>query len=521
MNARKKSFLLFTVLSFAAFASLWAQEKPKFELPLAVASELRRLEETYHVLDFAAEKIWPGWKSYKDFPFMLSFENGLRLLIGHPAPPKEFELLPDHKIQDKNVYIDRTKLAPLEIKEPLSCGGGILPYGMSEGRPIQTVSMNFYKVPLSEKEDLSKMKTEDRILIYIHELFHCFQRANVQFQYGNLRYNSDVNYALYSEIEGRALEKAYAESDSEKAKGYLKDFIIARELKRKSMTEAQQKEESSDDVREGTAVYSEVRTLEILKEGYKPQLNATDDPYYGEFKDIDSFLKKYTERLKSSSENIYESKMKCYDYGCFQALLLQRFFPGWQEPFSKEACLMDDELRKRIPVSEEDKAGAQKRFQDVYNFEEIKARAQKAMEERDSAYKALISLKGKAYIISFKEVQQYVSAVVDKSKKSYDLGLIKTYPDGIGKIKFEDVEIDVHQKPAEVNQLFYIRLVDTEWKKRSKPYSLQFEKQESDSVYKNAVITNPLFTLKAPKVRIKDSAKRVKIWVLSRVREKE
>jgi len=50
---------------------------------------------------------------------------------------------------------------------------------------------------------------------------------------------------------------------------------------------------------------------------------------------------------------------------------------------------------------------------------------------------------------------------------------------------------------------------------------LLVKKSKVDNAYKNAVITTPLFTLKAPKVRIKDSAKRVKIWVLSRVREKE
>ncbi len=220
-------------------------------------------------------------------------------------------------------------------------------------------------------------RAERTILILVHELFHCFQTDAVQIAYGNLSYNADAEYALYSSIEGLALDAAYRESDPVKARAFLKDFLLARELKRRSMSDRQAREESSDDVREGTAVYSEVRTLEILRDGFKPGLSAADDSFYGGFKGIDGLFRDYAERLKTSAEDLFDTKGKCYTYGCFQALLLQRHFPGWQEPFAREPRLLDEELGKRMALTGEDRAKAEKRFKAVYGFAALKAKTRK------------------------------------------------------------------------------------------------------------------------------------------------
>jgi len=43
-------------------------------------------------------------------------------------------------------------------------------------------------------------------------------------------------------------------------------------------------------------------------------------------------------------------------------------------------------------------------------------------------------------------------------------------------------------------------------------------KKEGEEVFVNAVLTTPLFTLKAPNIRIRDGERRVKIWILARVK---
>ena len=51
------------------------------------------------------------------------------------------------------------------------------------------------------------------------------------------------------------------------------------------------------------------------------------------------------------------------------------------------------------------------------------------------------------------------------------------------------------------------------------PVKLDYTKAESDGVFTGVTIQTPFFTLKAPKVRIKDTESRYKIWVLSRIKD--
>ena len=452
---------------------------PAPDLPAGVLAELKRLAETYRVLDAAAEKVWTGWTTYKDTPFLFGFENGLKVLIGHPNPPQGFEPLRGMKVGGRAVYTDRRQVSGLEVKQPLSCGGGIGSLGDSGGRPVTIVDMKFTRVPTDPTMKDKPFQSERTILVLVHELFHCFQPDAIQIAYGNLSYNADASYAMYSSIEGLALDAAYRESAPLKAQLFLKDFLLARELKRKSMTGQQAKEESSDDVREGTAVYSEVRTLEALRDGFKPGLSAADDPFYGGFKDIDGLFRAYTEKLKGSSEDIFDSKGKCYNYGCFQALLLQRYFPGWQEPFAREPRLLDEELGRRLPLTKEDRAGAEKRFKALYGFDALKSKTKKSMAERDDAFKVLAEAKGLTFAVNFKEIGQFIEAL-PAGKKTFRLGLLSVYPEGIGKLTFDDVEVDVRRKPAAVDKLYHLIMVDPDAAKRAKPYRIDVRKAGRD-----------------------------------------
>jgi hypothetical protein len=285
------------------------------------------------------------------------------------------------------------------------------------------------------------------------------------------------------------------------------------------MTDMQQKQESSDDVREGTAVYSEVMALQSIQEGFQPGLTAEQDPYYSGFQDMDDLMAKYTDRMDESIREVYNPKMKCYNYGCYQALLLQRLFPGWQEPFAKEARFLDEEIRKKVPISEEEKKSIQERFKTQYNMEEIKARTGKIIEERDAAYEDYKNWQGKAYIVSFKEIQEYAASRVDEEKNKHRLGLITIYPDGIGSFDVDEIHFESGDSPAVVDRLFYIKYVDGEWENRKDPVVLDYEGKESEEIFTGVTLKTPFFSLKAPKVRIRDTGKRYKIWILSRVKE--
>jgi hypothetical protein len=503
-----------------------AAGQPAPRLPQPVVTELKRLEETYRVLDFAAEKVWPGWNTYRKAPFLLDYENGLRVLIGHPNPPPQFQAVPDLKVEDKAVFADWTAVTPKPLLAPLRAGGGPIPFGASpDGRPLEVVHMSFRSVPSKPAEsaepESNQALAEDQMLIYIHELFHCFQRElPARRMYGNLQYNPDVTYAVYSELEGLALERAYLETDAAKGKQFLADFLAARRRKRaSSMNTFEQNQESFDEFNEGTAVCSEFRTLEILKAGgFAPKLTAAQDSDYHGFSDPDRFLRRYPERLNRAAARTEDPRSKSYEYGCFQAVLCDRWFPGWQTSVAGATEFIDRELGRRLAVPDDEWSRIEQRLQQTYPFAEIQKRHTTAIEARDDAYRALKARTGRVYVIDFKKTGQYVPGAIAGTPKVYRLGLINMYPEGVGTLKFDEVEVTGLTAPAEANQLYYLRLIDTDWRQREKPYTLDGTPQP-DGTFKNAVLRTPLFTLKAPRVRILQAGDLVKIQVLARVKE--
>jgi hypothetical protein len=492
-----------------------------YALPAVVITELKRLDETYRVLDTVSEKVWPGWKDYRQVPFLLEYENGLRVLIGHPNPPKEFQLVNGFRVGDNQVFADRTQLVAKELIPPLAAGGGPVGFGSTaDGLSVEVVKMNFAPADQLDLGDGSPPppSAEQQILTYIHELFHCFQNSHLNKRaYGNLQFNADSDYALYSEIEGLALHRAYTEPDRDKAKLLIKEFLVARALKRAaSMSEVQANQEASGEFAEGTATYAELRTLEALKSGgFTPVLTTQQDPYYSGFRNADPFLRRYPDRLLKAAADVEWPAGKSYTYGCFQALLSDRLFPGWQQSVVAGALFIDKDLGKRLAITTEEKNQIERRIRETYPVAEIRERNAKYLNARDDTYRRMKSRAGQVYVLDFKATGQYLYTVADK-KGSYSLGYIQLYPDGLGPIKFDEVELSRITGPAEINQLYYVRTMDSVVRKGTKPFTVEGMKQ-ADGSWKNAVVRTPLFTLKAPRVRIKAIGNLVKIQVLSRV----
>jgi hypothetical protein len=214
-----------------------AHMAPDNGLPDYCALELMRLEETWNILDQVAARIWPGWTNYPDVPFHFEYPNGVKMLVGHPSPMDGYELVPGVEIRGKKVYLNRLDEIPLE--PPMSGGGGII--GLGKNETVTSVDLKMSPAsaeppaadenPSSGKPLPQELRTSSdrQILINIHELFHCYQRLVFRYRYGNLQFNPDASYALYSEIEGLALEKAFLEPDPEKSREDIKDFRLFRD----------------------------------------------------------------------------------------------------------------------------------------------------------------------------------------------------------------------------------------------------------------------------------------------------
>lgn len=529
-DMRHTAAKLFLTVMLSSLFLVPVSARADFMLPDYMKIDIKRLEETWNILDQFAERIWPGWDNYRDIPFKYTYPNGMELLVGHDDPPDTFELVEGFEVQGKKVYVDRTREIALELKPPLGGGGGILTWGKTKPVPIVDLKMSESRRKLESRDKEPKEDTEGRkrdlpdeyilsseqqILINIHELFHCYQRKVYHYRFGNYSANPDANMAIYAEIEGQALERAFLEKSDEEAIEYLKDFIVARELKRKDLFEIERNQESEDDLMEGTAVYSETMALNLIREGYTPAINKEDDPNFLGFKYVDDLIEDKIDYLREQSRNVLDCRGKCYPYGCFQALMLSRLFPDWQENFFQDKKLLDLALAEKLAVSDAKKGMVIERLKTRYDYGEIVRRNTERIEQRNDALDLIQKRKGRVYIINFKPTHEYLTP--KWRGESYKVGLMNIAPRGLESMEMRDIVLEGKEIPILQDQLFYIKWVDTETPPHEKGYTIEFSRKEGENVYYDAVFRTKGFVLKAPKIQLKDRPARVKVTVLSKI----
>lgn len=518
--AKKKCFpaLAALLLLLAAGPSFGASAAP--ELPGYVKTHLSFLDESFRILDMTADRIWPGWKNYNDFPFMFTYTNGLNILIGHPNPPESFRKLDGLSVAGKDVYADFSMVSDIPQEQPLFAGGGPNFFGTNkQGQPVQTIFMNYFSAKKGMKGGQGAVAgpyaVESQIMCFIHELFHCFQMSGGMRidDAGNPSMNPDTDYAVYSDIEGKALLKAYREKDGEKAATYIRDFVAARMIKyEKSLPLDEQRAEAWEELVEGTAVYTSVRLAELLANGYDSRLDPPKPYGFSAFRNSRFYIEGYQKSLRKSAANVYDILSRDYEYGCYEALLLERSVPGWQKIFTEKTTNLYKELSTIFPVRREDLPGYEKRFAKIYGADKVRARCAAAMKKRDDAYYAMKDRKGMAYIINLSKMVKNENAVYPDTER-LTMGMINIYPEGVPAAKIGNCEISRIPVPLVRDKLYHLKVVDTKGKAGAEPYSITCKKHEGN-VYEDAVIKTPLFTLKAPLVRIDESTDRVKITVL-------
>lgn len=478
--------------------------------------ELVRLFELYNVLGQVADRVWPGWKGWDKVPHLFEYENNVRMLVGHPEPPPGFEPVEGLAVNGLKVFLDRRAERPVPLTWPTAGGGGPIPFGTSAGKSCRTVSIDLTSVPGGKGlgEAGTGTVSDNQILIYVHELFHVFQDDFYTIpRHGNLQYNPDADYALYSEVEGEALRRAFLAGDDASTREFLKDFAVARKLKYRSMTAVEQVQEKEEDFAEGTARYAEYATLLEFKKGYRPLVTRKEDPAFSGFADIQAQIDERLKELETQKAFTLDSRGKCYQYGCFQALLLNRITPGWQATIPVKNKYLYDMILGALGMDEAEEARVAERLKARYDIDALAARHTPVIEARDRAFRDFDARKGKTYVVNFKPIREFLRPEPEPNPAVHQLGLRSVYPGGIGRIAIRDVLYEGTGEPVCEEQLFHVRYVDT----ADRGYTVKSSRSEGD-IYYDAVITTGGFVLKAPKVRVKERGSRAKFIVLEKVR---
>jgi hypothetical protein len=247
-------------------------------------------------------------------------------------------------------------------------------------------------------------------------------------------------------------------------------------------------------------------------------LSPADDPFYFGFKDASVYLEERTEALRDVRKQTLDAMGKLYRFGCFEALLLSRLFPGWQKDFLKEGRFLDKTTGEKLGFSPEAAMARAKDLAKRYPLDDIGRRHRPVIDGRDAALKMVREMKGRVYVVNGKPLQEYV---IPKARgESYQIGLMNIYPRGIERIEIRDVVLTGAETPMLTDQLYYFKWVDPAGDAKVKGYTLSYSRKEGEDVYYDAVFKTKGFTLRAPKIRVKDGPSRVKVTVLAKVKER-
>ncbi|MGE5681535.1 MAG: hypothetical protein ACM34K_11725 [Bacillota bacterium] len=498
-------------------------------LPQALKIDLLRLNETYRILDQYSSRLWPGWTGYDKVPFLIVYPNGLRMLIGHPAPPVGFVKVEGIILRNNNVFIDNRNLRDSLIEIPTAGGGGLSDLGSFKDRDVEVIKIN--SSPTSRDNKFANMfgklygiknfqvgsESEEQILIFIHELFHSFQRSAIKMNWSNPRFNTDLNFSVFSELEGILLEKACYSQDINSAKEYLKEFLVSRRLKNNSIIQKEIFDLSSNEYIEGTATYIEVKTLEELKKNFTPdsQLISIDKNYKG-FSHAAEMISNRLNWLSDIRQSLCFITQKPYPYGLFQALLLDKLFPSWREKMAPDGSFLDQMLSRLVKLTRKDKLRITDSIQSSEDYLSALERNYSLIKKRDSLYTDILTSKNRSIVINLKYLSTF--SYPSDVKDFFQIGFMRIYPEGIGHYTINDFEFTSKGSQIVIPQMNFIKWIIKD--KSAENYKLTFSRKDDSNVYYDAVIETEGFILKAPEVKISENPARIKITVLSDLNKK-
>jgi hypothetical protein len=366
----------------------------------AIEAELQRLEETYRILDRFHETLWPGWRDYADLTVQVNFPNGVVLLVTPKAVHEPgFKRLDGRIIAGKAVFINAENRTTAEIGPPLFAqrarGGRLLIVemaqpdlpGLEAERPAALEALLKDEARPDAPFDLAPRGDSDsHILMYIHEHFHGHQAKVQRRDLGDAGLKGleiagkDPNW---SRVEGLALRRAYLEADDAAAREYLKDFVVARGLKRGKITSAAAAAETQVADVEGPASYVSLRTALLLKGAEaRSGIDRAKDPYFYDFAYVDGYIDNIMRKgmdfacsLPPNDRNRY------YLYGAYQGFLLDRFSPDWKRGFLEKGNDLDTMMADLLHLTSAEKVLIAHRLPTRYGADEPNSSRKRALKK--------------------------------------------------------------------------------------------------------------------------------------------
>ncbi len=200
-------------------------------------------------------------------------------------------------------------------------------------------------------------------------------------------------------------------------------------------------------------------------------------------------------------------------------LLLNRFAPGWQKNVPAKYAFLYDILKDRLALGEKEIAAVRERLSARYGYDVLYAKHNSPIEARDDAFKAYDGQTGRAFYIDFKPTGEFphpadMGTAGFTKNFPFDKGMVRTvYPQGFKSMVIKEVTIEGKGRPLETTDLYKVGYIDA----TGAGYRISASKVENN-VYTDAVVETDGFTLKAPKVELKEKNGTLTIVIVSKVK---
>jgi hypothetical protein len=317
-----------------------------------------RLAEALHLRQGLGNQIWPGL-GQAEIPVII-WNSDYSFLVGFSSAPPGWEPTPDDQFLGKPYFRQKSN-NPQNFAMPV---GGQWAASMATKSQTDAFLIQVFRDILPPViEDIFPYRlmiqpSEVQISGTIHESFHVYQQlqaperlaeAERAHEIGDHYWQVDTNMreAWKSEID--LLKQAVMAEDDTHARGLARQFLQQRAKRR---AEANLSPDLVDYERqleweEGLAKYVEVDAWREAYQhaDYHPTLEGDPD-----FKGYQTFPQRLKQELGQMSRQAgQEGDVRFYYTGMAQALLLDRFTPGWKDKALQDRVWVEDLLADALP----------------------------------------------------------------------------------------------------------------------------------------------------------------------------
>jgi hypothetical protein len=297
------------------------------------------------LLSSQGDQVWPGWGASRT-PLLIR-AGEFDLLVGHPAPPQGFSLLPDATVADQPVYRHAGHLVPVPAATAWEVGGV-----WSVAVPTREEFQQAIDGQLGK--GVVQLDAVNYIRAIAHEAFHAHAMTIIHGQVPN--FGADVDegemiqrLAALADLdkqhaaEGQALVKALQAIDDQAAREAVTEFLTLRQARRAAGGKQIAAYEQTTEWLEGLARYADVSVVQRAGQAaYTPLDKAIQYPAAAEI------WRQFLDQLANPAASPDGFRGRYYLLGAGQAFLLDRLMPDWKPRVLDEKLSLEELLQEAI-----------------------------------------------------------------------------------------------------------------------------------------------------------------------------